>query len=108
VFDDVTEDTGVQDAASALQRGRKGSGSKKAKGTTARDEMKTVTEIRKEREKKDKNVLKNMKKGDRRQLEGKQRSERAAAQDDPAKKGVKAKKGQSGRWKGSHKKGGKR
>merc|ERR1711957_165086 len=66
VFDDVTEDTGAETAAAALKKGRKGGGGKKAKGAhNARDEMRTVTEIRKDREQKEKNVLKNMKKGDR-------------------------------------------
>merc|ERR1712205_46964 len=102
--DDVIEDTGAENAAAALKKGRKGGTSKKAKGMNPRDEMKSVTEIRKEREKKRTNILKNMKKGDRRQLESKQRSQNVAAQGDLDKKGFKAKKGKSGRWKGSGKK----
>jgi len=50
-----------------------------------------------------------MKKGDRRQLERKKRSEKASASPSSGKKGIKAKKGPSGRWKGNQgKKGGKR
>lgn len=105
VFDDVTEDAGANDAAAY----KKGKGQKGSKGSGAKnvdDERKTATAIRKEREKKEANRVKNMKKGDRKQFEKKQRSDKAAAPS--GKKGVKAKKGPSGRWKGSSKKGGKR
>lgn len=108
VFDDVTEETIAENAPASLKKGWNGSGCKKAKGNKAKDEMKTTTEIRKEREKKQNNILKNMKKGDRRRFERSHRLENVAAQGDLDKEGLKAKKGPSGRWKGNRKKGGKR
>lgn len=108
VFDDVTEDAGADDAAAALKKGRKGGGGKKTNQKNVDDEHKTAISIRKEREQKEKVLLKNMKKEDRRQLERKQRSEKEAgvASAKVGKKGKK--KGPSGRWKGSQNKGGKR
>lgn len=108
VFDDVTEDVSPEVAAAAIKKGRKGDNGKKRSNEkdNGDDEMKTVSAIRKEREKKDKNSLKNMEKNDRRQLVSKQRSERTAAQEGKGKKGKKG--GPKGRWQGSQKKGGKR
>mmetsp|Transcript_42362 Transcript_42362/g.90123 ORF Transcript_42362/g.90123 Transcript_42362/m.90123 type:complete len:1047 (+) Transcript_42362:134-3274(+) len=111
VFDDVTEEVSTENTAAALQKGQKcGGRGKKSDGRNADDERKSAVAIRKERQKKEKNALKNMKKDDRRQLERKQRSERATeAQGGQGKKTQKGKKGgPDGRWKGSHKKGGKR
>ena len=104
VFDDVTEDVGGEDAA-PIRKGQKAAGGgKKANAKNFDDERKTVTAIRKEREKKEDMRVKNMKKGDRRQLERKKRSENAS---DPGsssgKKGSKGKKGPSGRWSNSKK-----
>jgi len=109
VFDDATEDaaSAEADSASSRQKGAAG-GSKKSKAKSADDEMKTATSIRKEREKKESNRIKNMKRADRRQLERRQQSEKASAAQGGSKKGLKGKKkGPSGRWKGV-KKGGKR
>lgn len=110
VFDDVTEDVGAEDAVAAFKKYPRGSSDgKKSRRKGAEDEMKTAVAIRKEREKKEKNALKNMKKEDRRQLERRQRSERIEVHGGARKKGQKTKKaGQQGRWKGSYKKGGKR
>lgn len=104
VFDDVIDDTGAEAAAAPLRKGQKGSSGKQS-GGSADDERKTAVSIRKEREKKDHNRMKNMKRDDRRKLERKQRSEHGAAHGGPGGNGNK--KGPSGRWKGS-KKGGKR
>jgi ATP-dependent RNA helicase DDX54/DBP10 len=100
VFDDVTEDAGGEDAA-PIRKGQKAAGGgKKANAKNFDDERKTVTAIRKEREKKEDMRVKNMKKGDRRQLERKQRTEKAAAPGSSSgKKGIKAK----GRWSSSKK-----
>lgn len=107
VFDDITDDAGAEDAAVAPKKVQKGGGKK-----SMDDERRTATSIRKEREEKEKMKLKNMKRGDRRQVERKQRSEKAeTAQGGGSggdKKGLKGKKGSSGRWKGNHKKGGRR
>ena len=93
VFDDVTEDAGTEDTTGVSRKGQKGG------GKTPDDERKSAASIRKEREKKEKNVVKNMKREDRRQFERKQRFEKAAGQDNPGKKGRKGKKGPTGRWK---------
>eukprot|EP00581_Thalassiosira_minuscula_P013976 CAMPEP_0183714618 /NCGR_PEP_ID=MMETSP0737-20130205/9092_1 /TAXON_ID=385413 /ORGANISM="Thalassiosira miniscula, Strain CCMP1093" /LENGTH=1034 /DNA_ID=CAMNT_0025943579 /DNA_START=143 /DNA_END=3247 /DNA_ORIENTATION=+ len=108
VFDDVTEDDGIDHTAGTLKRGQKGVGIKSNTNSNTGDEMKTAIAIRKEREKKEKNILKNMKKEDRRKIERKQRSEKSTDHGGPSKNRQKTKKGPSGRWKGSHKKGGKR
>lgn len=107
IFDDVTAVDGGEDA-SALKKSVK-TGGKKAKAENLGDEKKTVTAIHKERERKEHMKLKNMKKGDRRQLERKQRSDKASAPATSGKKGIKGKKGPSGRWKSNGgNKGGKR
>lgn len=107
IFDDVTAGDEGEDA-SAFNKGKK-SGSKKLKLEKTGDERKTATAIQKEREKKEHMKLKNMKKGDRRQLERKNRSEKVTDSPSSAKKGIKGKRGPSGRWKSnSGKKGGKR
>lgn len=105
VFDDVTEDA---DLEYAMNHGRKaGGGKKKANAKNFDDERKTVTAIRKEREKKEDMRIKNMKKGDRRQFERKRSESKASAPGSSSKKGVKSKKGgPNGRW--SNGKGGKR
>ncbi len=108
VFDDVTVGGEGEDTSSVFNKG-KTVGGKKAKVENTGDEKKTATAIRKEREKKEHMKLKNMKKGDRRLLERKQRSEKASSSHSSAKEGIKGKKGPSGRWKNSNgKKGGKR
>jgi len=105
VFDDVTEDTAVVEAATPRNSQKPGGKKSNVKNT---DEMKTATAIRKERETKDKNVRKNMKKEDRRRLERREISEKAAAEGNPKKKSMKGKKGPSGRWEGGkQKRGGK-
>lgn len=103
VFDDVVAegDAPADDSRTARKKGQGG-------GAKLRDETKTAVEIRKERERKEKVALKNMKKSDRRKIEEKMRSEKQEAID-AAKKKYKGpgKKGPSGRWKGNvHKKGG--
>lgn len=105
VFDDVTAGDEVDVASGPFNKGKM-AGGKKAKADNTSDEKKTATAIQKEREKIENMKLKNMKKGDRRQLERKKRSEKASASPSSGKKGIKAKKGPSGRWHG--KKGGKR
>lgn len=109
VFDDETEDPGLEDAT---KHGRKAGGGKKKNNmkNNIDDERKTVTAIRKEREKKEDMRIKNMKKGDRRQFERK-RAESASAPGGSGNKkaGIKSKKGgPNSRWSGSIKKGGKR
>lgn len=107
IFDDVTAgDEG--EGAPTFNKGKM-AGGKKSKSENTGDEKKTAIAIQKEREKKEHMKLKNMKKGDRRQLERKQRSQEASASPSSGKKSTKAKKGPSGRWKSnSGKKGGKR
>ena len=105
VFDDVVAegDAPAEDSRTARKKA-KGQGG----GMNLKDETKTAVEIRKERERNEQVALKNMKKGDRRKIEEKLRSEKQAVID-AAKKKYKGpgKKGPSGRWKGnSHKKGG--
>ena len=97
VFDDVVED------GEGIPEVKAGKNKKATKGKSAGDdERKTAIAIRKEREKKEDMRVKNMKKGDRRQLERKQRSE---AQDGPQRKKGPGKKGPSTRWGGQKKKG---
>ncbi|KAL3809724.1 hypothetical protein ACHAXA_011319 [Cyclostephanos tholiformis] len=105
VFDDAAEDAGGE--VTNIKKAQRASGAKKSNGKYFGDEPRTATAIRKEREKKEEMRVKNMKKGDRRQLERKQRSEKALAPGISGKKGVKSKKGPSGRWSNS-KNGGKR
>jgi hypothetical protein len=110
VFDDETEDPGLEDAT---KHGRKASGGKKKSNVknNVDDERKTVTAIRKEREKKEDMRIKNMKKGDRRQFERKRIENKTSTPGDSGSKkaGVKSKKGgPNSRWSGSNKKGGKR
>lgn len=102
VFDDVTDDAGV-DVRDVSPKVGKNNGNNN-NGKNGGDTKKTAVAIRKEREKKENLRIKNMKKADRRQLERKQRSEKTAA-DGSRKKGFQGKKGTSGRWK---KKSGKR
>ncbi|KAL9190769.1 hypothetical protein ACHAXT_000475 [Thalassiosira profunda] len=102
VFDDVTEDAGAGDTTGVSRKGQERG------GKTPDDGRKPAASIRKEREKKEKNVVKNMKREDRRQFERKQRSEKAAGQDNPGKKGGKGKKGPVGRWKSNAGKTGRR
>ncbi len=104
VFDDVTVG-GEGEGTSAFNKGKM-VGDKNAKTENTGDEKKTAIAIQKERERKERMKLRNMKKGDRRLLERKQRSEKASASPSSAKTGIKGKKGPSGRWNG--KKGGKR
>lgn len=81
VFDDVAEDAvGKGTATTSIpKKGQKGGGKKTSSSKRDEgDERKTAIAIRKEREKKENMRLKNMKKGDRRQMEGKKRSEKAA------------------------------
>ena len=106
VFDDETEDPGLEDAT---KHGRKAGGGKKKTNVKNNidDEKKTVTAIRKEREKKEDMRIKNMKKGDRRQFERKKAS--APGSSGNKKTSIKSKKGgPNSRWSGSNKKGGKR
>ena len=109
VFDDETEDPGLEDAT---KHGRKAGGGKKKTNVKNNidDEKKTVTAIRKEREKKEDMRIKNMKKGDRRQFERKRAESKASAPGGSGNKkaGIKSKKGgPNSRWSGSIKKGGK-
>ena len=99
VFDDVVEDgEGIPEVKAGKNKKSKGG---KSAGD---DERKTAIAIRKEREKKEDIRVKNMKKGDRRQLERKQRSE---VQDGPQRKKGPGKKGPSTRWGGPKKRIGK-
>lgn len=105
--DDNTEVPGLEDAT---KHGRKaGGGNKKTNvKNNVDDERKTVTAIRKEREKKEDMRIKNMKKGDRRQFERKRTESKSKASGNE-KAGIKSKKGgPNSRWSGSSKKGGKR
>lgn len=106
VFDDVTEGASGE-AAGPIKKAQRAGVVKKSNTKNFDDEPRTATAIRKEREKKEEMRVKNMKKGDRRQLERKQRSEKASAPNSSGKRGVKSKRGPSGRWSNS-KKGGKR
>ena len=103
VFDDMTEDTDPTDHNTTWKKGQK-SGNNNKKGKVDPDERKSAAAIRKEREAKENMRIKNMKKGDRRQLERKQHEEKIAAENS-RKKGSQGKKGASGRWKGQQKKG---
>jgi len=106
VFDDVAEDADAGDATAAHKKGQKGGNGKKSH---IKDEVKTATSIQKERDMKDKNRVKNMKREDRRHMERNQRPEQDASQPGPKKnKKAKGKKGPSTRWKAGPKKGGKR
>ena len=109
VFDDETEDPGLE----GTKHGQKAGGGKKKSNVknNVDDERKTVTAIRKEREKKEDMRIKNMKKGDRRQFERKRTESKASAPGTSGNKktGIKSKKGgPKSRWSGSSKMGGKR
>ena len=87
VFDDVT------DADASVTVGGHDAG---RKGVNRSDQTKSATQIRKEREAKQSNKIKNMKKGDRRRLERKNRNIKKDKGD--VSKGYQGKKGMSGRW----------
>jgi hypothetical protein len=88
VFDDVADaDTSVTVGGYDASR----------KGANGGDQTKSVTQIRKEREAKQNAKIKNMKKGDRRRLERKDKSNKK--EKTPTAKGYQGKKGTSGRWK---------
>ena len=105
IFDDVVENT--VDLGSR-ESGRKGPNVNKVKHQNMNnDDKRTAVSIRKEREKKENMRVKNMKKEDRQKLERKKQEERIAVESG-RKKGYQGKKGQSGKWKGKVKKGGRR
>jgi hypothetical protein len=73
VFDDVTEDADNRDVGRRRGKGKPGSNGSKG---AAVDNVKTLTTIKKEREKKQNMKLKNMKREDRRRLEKRKRTDR--------------------------------
>jgi ATP-dependent RNA helicase DDX54/DBP10 len=93
VFDDVTE---MDDSATFAGNAAAG-----GKGKRRGDQMKSATQIRKERETKQNLKTKNMKKSDRRRLERKEHS--GDKEKGPTTKGYQGKKGTSGRWTGKRK-----
>jgi ATP-dependent RNA helicase DDX54/DBP10 len=88
VFDDVT------DADSSVPETGIDKGQKSAAGS---EKTKSATQIRKEREAKQNAKIKNMKKGDRRRVERKDKGTKK--ENGASQKGYQGKKGKSGRWK---------
>lgn len=106
VFDDVTAEDTNDDNGNKDGRVRKSSKKKAKNGVGVSSDLKTATQVRKEREA-DKNMkLKNMQRSDRSKLEAKKRSVRKAKMTEAAAagRGWQGKKGYSGRF-GSQPKG---
>ena len=88
VFDDVTDaDSSVPETG--IEKGRK--------SAAGSEKTKSATQIRKEREAKQNAKIKNMKKGDRRRVERKDKGTKK--ENGASEKGYQGKKGKSGRWK---------
>lgn len=99
VFDTPTNDDDGDYDAAPKGRNQKGKGKKKGGAGAGDDDRVSARDIKMSRERKQDMKIKNMKKGDRKRVERKQRDDSAGNKGGAPKKGFQGKKGMSGRWK---------